>query len=113
MRKSEPSEAPEHGWRLLLAEKHPYAGGPQHYAAYLEDDAGFEIEIVADELDRHRLRSTLHPPRSARDPRSNSPRASPARRRFGGPGGLMPRFDPHGGPWSLACLTKPVAGLVA
>ncbi len=43
------AEAPEHGWRLLFADKHPFAGGPQHYAAYLEDDAGFEIEIVADE----------------------------------------------------------------
>ena len=43
------AEAPKHGWRLLFADEHPYAGGPQHYAAYLEDDAGFEIEIVADE----------------------------------------------------------------
>ncbi len=43
------AEAPEHGWRLLFADKHPFAGGPQHCAAYLEDDAGFEIEIVADE----------------------------------------------------------------
>jgi catechol 2,3-dioxygenase-like lactoylglutathione lyase family enzyme len=39
--------APAHGWRLLFAEEHPYAGGPQHYAAYLEDAAGFEVELVA------------------------------------------------------------------
>ena len=41
------AEAPRHGWRLLFADRHPYAGGPQHYAAYLEDAAGFEVELVA------------------------------------------------------------------
>jgi catechol 2,3-dioxygenase-like lactoylglutathione lyase family enzyme len=39
---------PDHGWTLLFADRHPYAGGPQHYAAYLEDAAGFEVELVAD-----------------------------------------------------------------
>ena len=29
----------EHGWTLLFAD-HPYAGGPQHYAAYLEYERG-------------------------------------------------------------------------
>lgn len=43
------AEAAERGWRLLFADEHPYASGRHHYAAYLEDDAGFEIEIVADE----------------------------------------------------------------
>ena len=38
---------PEHGWTLLFADRHPYAGGPQHYAAYLENADGFEIELVA------------------------------------------------------------------
>jgi RimJ/RimL family protein N-acetyltransferase len=41
--------APEHGWRIMFADKHPYAGGPEHYAAYLENDAGFEVELVAAE----------------------------------------------------------------
>lgn len=41
------SDAPRHGWRLLFPEHHPYAGGPDHYAAYLEDAAGFEVELVA------------------------------------------------------------------
>ncbi|OLF13717.1 GNAT family N-acetyltransferase [Actinophytocola xinjiangensis] len=36
-----------HGWRLMFADRHPYAGGPDHYAAYLHDDAGFELELVA------------------------------------------------------------------
>lgn len=41
--------APEHGWSLLFADRHPYAGGPAHYAAYLEDAEGFEVELVADD----------------------------------------------------------------
>lgn len=40
-------QAPEHGWTLLFADRHPFAGGPQHYAAYLKDDSGFEVELVA------------------------------------------------------------------
>ena len=42
-------EAVDNGWALLFADRHPYAGGPQHYAAYLEDDDGFEVELVARE----------------------------------------------------------------
>lgn len=37
----------EGGWTLLFADRHPYAGGPQHYAAYLESGEGFEVEVVA------------------------------------------------------------------
>jgi len=40
-------EAAGHGWSLLFADKHPYAGGEKHYAAYLEDRDGFEVELVA------------------------------------------------------------------
>lgn len=36
-----------HGWSLMFTDRHPFAGGPQHYAAYLEDGAGFEVELVA------------------------------------------------------------------
>nr|WP_237728017.1 VOC family protein [Cellulomonas sp. APG4] len=43
------TEAPAHGWRLLFTDTHPYAGGPHHYAAYLEDAAGFEVELVAED----------------------------------------------------------------
>ena len=39
--------APERGWSLLFGDRHPYAGGPDHYAAYLEDAQGFEVELVA------------------------------------------------------------------
>jgi catechol 2,3-dioxygenase-like lactoylglutathione lyase family enzyme len=39
--------APEHGWSLLFADRHPFAGGPDHYAAYLENADGFEVELVA------------------------------------------------------------------
>ena len=41
-------EAPSHGWTLMFVEQHPFAGGPDTYAAYLEDGAGFEVELVAD-----------------------------------------------------------------
>jgi hypothetical protein len=41
------AEAVLHGWTLMFAEKHPYAGGEQHYAAYLENADGFEVELVA------------------------------------------------------------------
>jgi catechol 2,3-dioxygenase-like lactoylglutathione lyase family enzyme len=37
--------APEHGWSLMFADRHPHAGGPDTYAAYLEDNWGYEVEI--------------------------------------------------------------------
>lgn len=40
-------EAPAHGWRLLYPDRHPYAGGEDHYAAYLENRDGYEVELVA------------------------------------------------------------------
>jgi len=39
--------SPTHGWRLMFADRHPHAGGPGHYAAYLENADGFEVELVA------------------------------------------------------------------
>jgi hypothetical protein len=42
------SEAPARGWTLLFPQTHPYAGGPDHYAAYLASTDGFEVELVAD-----------------------------------------------------------------
>jgi RimJ/RimL family protein N-acetyltransferase/catechol 2,3-dioxygenase-like lactoylglutathione lyase family enzyme len=39
--------ASAHGWRLMFADRHPHAGGPDHYAAYLENADGFEVELVA------------------------------------------------------------------
>ncbi|MFI8530340.1 VOC family protein [Streptomyces aquilus] len=41
------AEAPGHGWTLLFPDRHPYAGGAEHYAGYLEDGDGFEVELVA------------------------------------------------------------------
>lgn len=40
-------ESSSHGWSLMFADKHPYAGGPDYYAGYLEDTQGFEVELVA------------------------------------------------------------------
>jgi hypothetical protein len=40
-------QAPAHGWRLLFPDRHPYAGGQEHHAAYLEDGQGHEVELVA------------------------------------------------------------------
>lgn len=41
------AEGPEHGWTLLFPDRHPHAGGPDHYAAYLASTDGFEVELVA------------------------------------------------------------------
>ena len=38
---------PGRGWTLLFPETHPNAGGPDHYAAYLANTDGFEVELVA------------------------------------------------------------------
>jgi catechol 2,3-dioxygenase-like lactoylglutathione lyase family enzyme len=40
-------EAPAHGWTLLFPDRHPFAGGPEHRAAYLADEDGYEVELVA------------------------------------------------------------------
>ncbi|MCF3101505.1 VOC family protein [Streptomyces roseoverticillatus] len=39
--------APGHGWQLMFPDRHPFAGGAGHYAAYLENEDGFEVELVA------------------------------------------------------------------
>lgn len=39
--------AAQHGWTLLFPEQHPYAGGPDHYAAYLANSDGYEAEVIA------------------------------------------------------------------
>jgi len=43
------TDGPAHGWTLLFPDTHPHAGGPDHYAAYLTNTDGFEVELVADE----------------------------------------------------------------
>lgn len=41
------ANAIDHGWRPLYADRYPHAGGPDHYAGWLENSAGFKAEIVA------------------------------------------------------------------
>lgn len=41
--------ATSHGWTALYAERYPHAGGPDHYAGWLESSAGFKVELVADD----------------------------------------------------------------
>jgi catechol 2,3-dioxygenase-like lactoylglutathione lyase family enzyme len=41
------ASAPRHGWRLLFADVHPHAGGPQTYAAYLANTDEYEVELIA------------------------------------------------------------------
>ncbi|REE02814.1 reverse transcriptase-like protein [Citricoccus nitrophenolicus] len=36
------------GFTLMFADRHPFAGGRNHYAAYLEAPSGFEVELVAE-----------------------------------------------------------------
>jgi catechol 2,3-dioxygenase-like lactoylglutathione lyase family enzyme len=50
------TEAADHDWHLMYPDVHPHAGGPQHYAAYLENSDGFEIELVAMALTATRRR---------------------------------------------------------
>ncbi|WP_199442639.1 GNAT family N-acetyltransferase [Umezawaea beigongshangensis] len=44
------AESAAHGWRLMFADRHPHAGGPEQYAAYLENADGFEVELVAERM---------------------------------------------------------------
>jgi catechol 2,3-dioxygenase-like lactoylglutathione lyase family enzyme len=39
--------SPLHGWTLMFPDVHPYAGGNDHYAAYLVNTDGYEVELVA------------------------------------------------------------------
>ncbi len=41
------ADAMHHGWSLMFADRHPHAGGADHYAGYLENADGFEVELVA------------------------------------------------------------------
>lgn len=40
-------EAPANDWSRLEEDRHPYAGGPGHDAAYLENTERFTVELVA------------------------------------------------------------------
>ncbi len=40
-------QAADYGWTLMFADAHPHAGGPNHYAAYLENQDGYQVELVA------------------------------------------------------------------
>jgi catechol-2,3-dioxygenase len=47
------ASAPAHGWNPLYTDQHPWAGGPDYYAAYLENEERFKLELVAtDDLGR-------------------------------------------------------------
>ncbi|MFK4481535.1 MULTISPECIES: VOC family protein [unclassified Curtobacterium] len=41
------TDAPRHGWTRLYEDRHPFAGGPDHRAAFLEDTERFKVELVA------------------------------------------------------------------
>lgn len=41
------AQSPHHGWQPLYQERYPHAGGPNHYAGWLEDIHGYKVEIVA------------------------------------------------------------------
>ncbi|MBT2483817.1 MULTISPECIES: VOC family protein [unclassified Microbacterium] len=43
------SGAEEHGWRPLYQDRYPHAGGPDHYAGWLENSTGFKAEVVAED----------------------------------------------------------------
>ncbi len=39
--------APSAGWTVMFPDRHPHAGGAGHYAAYLSNSDGFEVELIA------------------------------------------------------------------
>ena len=41
-------DAPHYGWQPLYADRYPHAGGSDHYAGWLENAAGFKVEVVAE-----------------------------------------------------------------
>jgi catechol 2,3-dioxygenase-like lactoylglutathione lyase family enzyme len=41
------AQAAGHGWAPLFTDQYPHAGGSEHYAAYLANTDGFEVELVA------------------------------------------------------------------
>jgi len=41
------ADAEAHGWHPLYHDRYPHAGGPDHYAGWLENSAGFKAEVVA------------------------------------------------------------------
>lgn len=41
------ADAAAAGWQPLYADRYPHAGGPDHYAGWIENSAGFKAEIVA------------------------------------------------------------------
>lgn len=38
--------AADHGWHELFGDRYPHAGGEGHVALFLENDEGFEVEVV-------------------------------------------------------------------
>lgn len=41
------NQAADNGWTLMFNDRHPHAGGTDHYAAYLTNTDGYEVELVA------------------------------------------------------------------
>ena len=37
-----------HGWAEMFTDRYPHAGGPHHTALFLENDEGFEMELVVE-----------------------------------------------------------------
>lgn len=43
------ANAPQHGWHHLYPDRWPWAGGSEHYAAFVENNERFKTELVATE----------------------------------------------------------------
>jgi catechol 2,3-dioxygenase-like lactoylglutathione lyase family enzyme len=86
-----------HGWRLMFAEQHPYAGGKGHYAAYLENVDGYEAELVAPSEEDE----PLPPAPSGTGPSSGGPAGA-------SPSGTVPSGS---GPATPASPPAPVSSL--
>ena len=45
-------ECGDRGWTVMFADRHPYAGGQDHYAAYLENEDGLRSSFANSAADR-------------------------------------------------------------
>jgi catechol 2,3-dioxygenase-like lactoylglutathione lyase family enzyme len=46
--------------RVLYEDRHPHAGGPDHYAVFFEDPDGLKVEVIAADPESDVPRSRIH-----------------------------------------------------
>jgi hypothetical protein len=57
------AKAGQHGWRELFTERYPHAGGSDHTALFIENEQGYEVEIVCPGKPPTSVKACPPPPR--------------------------------------------------